>query len=54
MAFRIGELMNFQLQLSKDQAALPLTRDYMLEAEARLLAADMNATDRRPLRLAGE
>jgi cyclopropane-fatty-acyl-phospholipid synthase len=54
MAFRIGELMNFQLQLSKDQAGLPLTRDYMLEAEARLRAADMSATDRRPLRLAGE
>ena len=31
--FRYQNLMVFQLQLTKDQKALPLTRDYMHEAE---------------------
>ena len=33
MSFRSGGHMNFQLQLAKRVDALPLTRDYMLEAE---------------------
>ena len=33
LAFRRQDHMNFQLQLVRDQAALPLARDYMVEAE---------------------
>ena len=54
MAFRLGSLMNFQMQFVKDQEILPLTRDYMGAAEAKLSEADRTATDRRPMRLAGE
>jgi cyclopropane-fatty-acyl-phospholipid synthase len=32
-AFRTGEMMVFQIQVTKDRASLPLTRDYMVEAE---------------------
>ena len=35
-AFRSGGMMNFQIQLTKDQTALPLTRDYMGIAEKKL------------------
>ncbi len=34
--FRHGKHMNFQMQLTKDIRALPLTRDYMREAEIKL------------------
>ena len=34
--FRYQNLMVFQLQLTKDQKALPFTRDYMHEAEREL------------------
>jgi cyclopropane-fatty-acyl-phospholipid synthase len=37
-AFRWGEMINFQLQFTKDRRALPITRDYMLEAEKALAA----------------
>lgn len=33
LAFRRQDHMNFQLQLVRDQTALPLTRDYMMETE---------------------
>ncbi|HEV7264732.1 MAG TPA: cyclopropane-fatty-acyl-phospholipid synthase family protein [Falsiroseomonas sp.] len=33
MAFRVGDHMNWQVQLTRDKAALPLTRDWMNEAE---------------------
>ncbi len=33
VGFRHQHLMVFQLQLARDQYALPLTRDYMYEAE---------------------
>ncbi|MBB4657770.1 SAM-dependent methyltransferase [Parvularcula dongshanensis] len=36
MAFRHGSHMNFQLQLTREVDALPLSRDYMGEAEAAL------------------
>lgn len=36
-AFRHGKHMNFQIQLTKDVRALPMTRDYMIEAERKLL-----------------
>ena len=43
-AFRFYGMNNFQIQFAKDQHALPLTRDYMLEAEAELRRAE----SRRP------
>jgi cyclopropane-fatty-acyl-phospholipid synthase len=33
LAFRMNDHMNFQIQLTHDQEAVPLTRDYMFEAE---------------------
>jgi cyclopropane-fatty-acyl-phospholipid synthase len=50
-AFRYQRLVVFQVQLVKRIEALPLTRDYMVAAEQRLLEQD--AIDARP-RLAGE
>ena len=35
-SFRYGNHMVFQIQLAKDRNALPLTRDYMIEAERKL------------------
>ena len=37
-AFRTGGLCNYQIQLTKSRTAVPITRDYMGEAEARLRA----------------
>jgi cyclopropane-fatty-acyl-phospholipid synthase len=51
-AFRYQGLVVFQVQLVKRIDALPLTRDYMADAEQRLLRKD-GAIDGRP-RLAGE
>jgi cyclopropane-fatty-acyl-phospholipid synthase len=42
--FRWSGLTVFQLQLAKDIGALPITRDYMLEEERRLQAADAVGT----------
>jgi cyclopropane-fatty-acyl-phospholipid synthase len=39
-AFRYQNLMVFQLQLTKDQNVLPLTRDYMFDSERELRARD--------------
>lgn len=39
-AFRFGGLVNFQLQYTRNRYAVPITRDYMTEAEARLLRAE--------------
>ena len=36
VAFRNGGLVNYQLQYSRSRTALPVTRDYMAEAERRL------------------
>lgn len=52
MAFRHQGLMVFQIQLARRQAAVPLTRDYIAAAEAKLRAAERRAAT--PLRLAGE
>ncbi len=38
--FRFGGLNNFQIQFTKNQRALPLTRNYMLEEEERLREID--------------
>ena len=35
-SFRHGKHMNFQIQLSKEVGALPITRDYMIDAERKL------------------
>ena len=52
MAFREQAMMVFQLQLTKRQDVVPMTRDYIMRAEAQLRAREGS---RRPaLRLAGE
>jgi cyclopropane-fatty-acyl-phospholipid synthase len=52
VAFRHFGLMVFQVQLARRQEAVPLTRDYLVEAESRLRGLDR--ADRTRLRLAGE
>ncbi len=52
VGFRYFGLMVFQVQLARRQDAVPLTRDYLAEAEGRLRALD--CADRTRLRLAGE
>ncbi len=39
-ALRFGGMNNFQIQFCKNQHALPITRNYMIEAEERLRASD--------------
>jgi cyclopropane-fatty-acyl-phospholipid synthase len=39
-SFRYGGLNNFQIQFTKDQYALPVTRNYMIEEEDRLRGID--------------
>jgi cyclopropane-fatty-acyl-phospholipid synthase len=52
MAFREEGMMVFQVQLAKRQGVVPMTRDYIARAEARLRGVE--AGSRPPLRLAGE
>ena len=52
MNFRDHAAMVFQLQLTKRQNVVPITRDYILHEERRLRAAE--GGQRTPLRLAGE
>jgi cyclopropane-fatty-acyl-phospholipid synthase len=52
MAFRQQAMMVFQLQLSKRQGIVPITRDYIAREEGRLRAVE--GGQRPPLRLAGE
>jgi cyclopropane-fatty-acyl-phospholipid synthase len=52
LAFRGGAMMVFQLQLTKRQDVVPMTRDYISREEARLHA--LEGGGRPPLRLAGE
>jgi cyclopropane-fatty-acyl-phospholipid synthase len=40
VAFESGSMCNYQLQYVRDRRALPITRDYMLEKERELRAAD--------------
>ena len=52
MSVREQNMMVFQIQLTKQQDVVPMTRDYIMREEQRLLAAEGS---RRPqLRLAGE
>jgi cyclopropane-fatty-acyl-phospholipid synthase len=52
MAFREQAMMVFQMQLTKRQGVVPMTRDYIMRAEATLRAQERGS--RPPLRLAGE
>jgi len=52
MTFREQNFMVFQIQMSKRQGVVPITRSYMTEEEARLAGRD--GKRRAPLRLAGE
>ncbi|GAB4065897.1 class I SAM-dependent methyltransferase [Ancylobacter sonchi] len=52
MAFRHQGMMIFQIQLAKREGAVPMTRNYIAEAEADLKA--MERQNRPGLRLAGE
>jgi cyclopropane-fatty-acyl-phospholipid synthase len=52
MAFRKQNMMVFQIQLTKRQGVVPITRDYIAAAEVRLRASEQGR--RPPLRLAGE
>ncbi|MGJ4996700.1 class I SAM-dependent methyltransferase [Bradyrhizobium sp. HKCCYLS3077] len=52
MAFRKQNMMNFQIQLTKRQGIVPMTRDYIHREEARLRAVERGY--RPALRMAGE
>jgi cyclopropane-fatty-acyl-phospholipid synthase len=52
MSFREQNLMVMQIQLTKRQGVVPITRGYMGEEEARLRGLELKR--RTPLRLAGE
>jgi len=52
MSFRYSGLRVFQLQLTRREEVVPITRDYIAREEARLRAQEGGA--RPPLRLAGE
>jgi cyclopropane-fatty-acyl-phospholipid synthase len=52
MAFRKQNLMNFQLQLTRRQGIVPMTRDYVGREEARLRGLEKGKKPR--LRIAGE
>jgi len=52
MAFRLGEMVVFQIQMAKQKGVTPLTRDYITREEARLRTIE--AVYKTPLRLAGE
>jgi cyclopropane-fatty-acyl-phospholipid synthase len=52
MAFRRGNMVVFQIQMAKQKGAIPATRDYVAQEEARLRA--LEAGYKPPLRLAGE
>jgi len=51
-AFRRHDMMVFQVQLARRQGVVPIRRDYIMHAEARLRA--LEGRHRTPLRLAGE
>src|SRR5580704_16847784 len=52
MSFRKQNLMNFQIQLTKRQGVVPMTRDYIEREEARLRGIERGARPR--LQIAGE
>jgi cyclopropane-fatty-acyl-phospholipid synthase len=52
MAFRDGDMVVFQIQMTKRKGVVPATRDYITREEARLRTLEANVAS--PLRLAGE
>jgi cyclopropane-fatty-acyl-phospholipid synthase len=52
MSFRAQAMMVFQIQMTKRQGVVPMTRDYIAAEEARL--RQLEGGSRPPLRLAGE
>jgi cyclopropane-fatty-acyl-phospholipid synthase len=52
MSFRKQNLMNFQIQLTKRQGVVPMTRDYIVHEEARLRARERGS--QLQLKMAGE
>jgi cyclopropane-fatty-acyl-phospholipid synthase len=52
MAFREEGMMVFQIQMTKRQGVVPMTRDYIARNESRLRGAEKS--HRPQLRLAGE
>jgi cyclopropane-fatty-acyl-phospholipid synthase len=52
MSFRKQNLMNFQIQLTKRQGVVPVTRDYIVNEEARLRGVERSSRPR--LQIAGE
>jgi cyclopropane-fatty-acyl-phospholipid synthase len=52
MAFRKQNLMNFQIQLTKRQGIVPMTRDYVGQEGARLRGLEQALRPR--LKIAGE
>jgi cyclopropane-fatty-acyl-phospholipid synthase len=52
MAFRKNNMMNFQIQLTKRQGMVPITRDYIAREEARLRS--LEGGSRPILKMAGE
>jgi cyclopropane-fatty-acyl-phospholipid synthase len=52
MSFREHNMMNFQIQLTKKQGIVPMTRDYIAREEQRLRGVE--GRSHPPLRLAGE
>jgi len=52
MTFRKQGMMNFQVQLTKRQGVVPMTRNYIAKEESRLRARERGARPR--LKLAGE
>lgn len=52
MAFRKQNLMNFQVQLTKRQGVVPMTRDYIVHEEAKLRGVERG--NRPRLKIAGE
>jgi cyclopropane-fatty-acyl-phospholipid synthase len=52
MSFRKQNLMNFQIQLTKRQGVVPMTRDYITQEEAKLRGIERGQRPR--LQIAGE
>jgi cyclopropane-fatty-acyl-phospholipid synthase len=52
MTFRKQHMMNFQIQLTRRQGVVPITRGYIAREEGRLRAIEGGAKPR--LKLAGE
>jgi cyclopropane-fatty-acyl-phospholipid synthase len=52
MAFREGDMVVFQIQMTKRKGVVPATRDYITREESRLRASE--ASYPPPMRLAGE